>query len=141
MKPIRLKKDNVLHTVHSGPGRVRLASAADVQQTIASPSGFGWPSCWVCTEKRMKERRDGKFVGVYGEAIWVPVEGYIIVDERDNEEDLQAECSHGGPRTFRETKVLSMPRKWGKLKKAQKRAGLVFFADAAGEPLENKVLV
>lgn len=143
MKPFRLKKDDVVHTLHTSVDRVRLATGADVQKTLANPTGFGWPSCWVCTEKRMRELKDGKLVGAFGEARWVPVEAYNIVDERENEEDLRAECSHGNPdgRWYSETKVLSMPRTWGKLKKAHKRSALVFFAESAGVPLGGNVVL
>jgi hypothetical protein len=142
VKPIRLKKDNVVHTVHSGVNRVRLATGADVQRTVANPSGTGWPSCWVCTERRMKEQQEGKFVGAFGEATWVPVEEYGIADKRANEEDLYAKCSHGNPggRVYEEVKTLTMPKGWSETKRALKRCGLVFFMGSAGEPLENKVL-
>ena len=140
MKPIRLKKDNVVHVVHAAADRVRLATGADVQRTAANPNGFGWPTCWVCTDKRMTEKR---LVGAtMGEMIWVPVEAYGIVDSRFNEEDIEAQCTHGNPggRVFTETKILTMPRAWSDVKKRQKRASLVFFTN--NDPLGgNTVLV
>ncbi len=140
MKPIRLKRDDVVHTVHTGPDRVRLATAADLEKTVANPNGFGWPSCWVCTEKRMKERGLGVMAG---EPIWVSVESYGIVDQRENEEDLRAECTHGNPggRIHVETKILTMPKKWSETKKRLKRAGLVFFVDAAATPMGGNIVL
>lgn len=143
MKPVRLKKDNVVHTVHSGTDRVRLATAADVARTAANPTMFGWPSCWVCTEKRMKEKADGIIVGRFGEQTWVPVEEYRIVDQRANEEDLEARCSHGNPdgRWFSEVKVLTMPKTWSDVKKRHKRSALVFFVGSAGEPIGGNLVL
>lgn len=133
------KKDNVVHTVHSGGGRVRLATGIDLQRTVANTSGTGWPSCWVCSQKRMEERRDGVMAG---EAIWVPVEEYGIADARADEEDLYAKCTHGKPggRVYEDVKTLSMPRTWSQTKRSLKRCGIVFFMGSSGEPMENKVL-
>lgn len=141
MKPIRLKKDNVVHTVHSGGNRVRLATGLDVERTVANPSGIGWPSCWVCTEKRLGVRPD--LIGGFGEQKWVPVEEYGIKDTRADEEDVYAKCSHGNPggRVYEDIKTLTMPRGWSETKRRLKRAGLVFFMSSAAEPMSNKVLV
>ena len=143
MKPIRLRKDAVVHTVHTSVDRVRLATGAEANKTIANPNGFGWPSCWHCTEKRMREMKDGKLVGAFGEAKWVPVEGYAIVDQRANEEDLRAECTHGNPggRTFTETQILTMPKTWSETKKRQKRAGLVFFVESSALPVGGNLVL
>lgn len=143
MNPIRLRKDNVVHAVHTTVDRVRLATEADVQRTAANPNGFGWPCCWACTDKRMRERKDGKLVGAFGEMQWVPVEGYAIVDQRENEEDLRAECSHGNPggRVYVETKIFTMPRAWSDTKKRHKRASLMFFVASEAEPMSNLVLL
>lgn len=143
MKPIRLKKDDVIHTVHTTVNRVRLATGAEAQKTIANPNGFGWPSCWVCTERRMRELRDGKLVGAFGEARWVPVEEYSIVDIRENEEDLRASCTHGNPggRVYTDTKVLTMPRAWSENKKRQKRSGLVFFVESSALPMGGNLVL
>lgn len=143
MKPIRLKKDNVVHTVHSGVDRVRLATGADVARTAANPTQFGWPCCWVCTEKRMAEKRDGKLVGTsqqFGEQVWIPVEAYGIRDKRakpdgNDEEDLEAQCTHGTGRVYTEVKILTMPRTWSEEKKRHKRASLVFFVGSSAEPI------
>lgn len=142
MKPIRLKKDNVIHTVHSGTDRVRLANEADVKRTAANPTQFGWPCCWICTEKRMQEKRDGKLVGeAFGEHVWIPVEAYRIVDQRANEEDLEASCRHGGERVHTETKILTMPKGWSEVKKRHKRASLVFFVSATALPIGGNVVL
>lgn len=139
MKPIRLKKDNVVHTVHTSPTRVRIVSGAGVNQTAANPSGFGWPTCWVCTEKAMQAAGQ-----LSGEPKWVAVESYGIADKRKDEEDLRAECTHGNPggRIYEETKVLSMPDKWSETKKRHKRASIVFFIPSSATPMgDNKVLL
>ena len=143
MKPIRLKRDDVIHTVHTGPDRVRLATGAEAAKTVANPNGFGWPSCWLCTEKRMRDVRDGRIVGQFGEAKWIPVEGYSIVDQRADEEDLQAECTHGNPggRVYRDTKILTMPKKWSETKKRLKRASLVFFVESAATPMGGNLVL
>jgi hypothetical protein len=142
VKPVRLKKDNVVHVVHSSPNRVRLATGADIHRTVANPSGTGWPSCWVCTEKRMAEQKLGILTGGFGEQLWVPVEEYGIKDKRTDEEDLYAKCSHGNPggRVYEDVKVLTMPHTWSETKKALKRCGLVFFMGSSAEPMANKVL-
>ena len=143
MKPIRLSRDAVVHTVHMSPTRVKLATATDLHRSVANPNGFGWPSCWVCTERRMQELRDGKLVGAFGEARWVPVEGYAIVDQRANEEDLRAECSHGNPggRVYTDTRILTMPKTWSETKKRQKRAGLVFFVESSSLPMGGNLVL
>lgn len=141
MKPIRLKKDNVVHTVHTTTERVRLATTADIHRTAANPSTFGWPCCWVCTERRMQEKRDGKLIGSFGEQTWVAVEAYRIVDQRKDEEDLEAQCSHGTSKTFTETKILTMPKTWSEVKKRHKRASLVFFVGSAGEPIGGNIVL
>lgn len=144
MKPIRLKKDDVVHMVHTAVDRVRPATEADVQRTLANPNGFGWPCCWQCTEKQMQRFKEGKLVGGFGEQKWVPVEAYGIVDTREGEEDLEATCTHGNPggRVYREVKTLTMPRTWSASKKAHKRASLLFFVGSTAEPIiGNKVLV
>lgn len=142
MKPIRLKKDDVVHTVHTSVNRVRLATGAEAARTIANPNGFGWPSCWHCTEKRMREVADGK-LGAFGETRWVSVEGYGIVDVRENEEDLEAQCTHGNPggRVYKDTKVLTMPRTWSDTKKRHKRASLVFFVESASTPMGGNIVL
>jgi hypothetical protein len=143
VKPIRLKKDDVIHTVHTAPDRFRLATGAEANKTIANPNGFGWPSCWACTEKRMQELRDGKLVGAFGEAKWVSVESYSIVDKRANEEDLRAECTHGNPggKVYVETQILTMPKTWSETKKRQKRAGLVFFVESSSLPVGGNLVL
>lgn len=144
MKPIRLKKDDVVHTVHKGTDRVMLATQADVARTAANPTQFGWPACWVCTEKRMREKKDGVLVGALGtEQTWIAVEAYRVVDTRLNEEDLEAQCTHGNPggRVFVETKVLTMPRMWSDVKKRHKRSSLVFFVGSLGEPLGGNLVL
>jgi hypothetical protein len=140
VKPIRLKRDDVVHTVHTAQNRVRLATAADMQKTVANPNGFGWPSCWVCTEKRMQERGLGIMAG---ESTWVSVEGYGIIDQRADEEDLRAECTHGNPggKVYEETKILTMPKKWSETKKRLKRAGLVFFVGASATPMGGNIVL
>ena len=141
MKPIRLKKDDVAHVVHTAVDRVRLATGAS-PRTAANPAGHGWPACWVCTEKRIRGRADGDAVA-HGDTIWVPVEGYRIADKREGEEDLQAECTHGNPggRVYVETKVLTMPRTWSETKKRHKRSALVFFTPASGTPIGGNLVL
>jgi hypothetical protein len=143
MKPIRLKRDDVAHVVHTTPGRVRLATGAEVNKTLANPNGFGWPTCWRCTQRRMEETKLGTLVGAFGEATWVPVEGYEIVDQRANEEDLRATCTHGNPGgvEFVETKILTMPKTWSEVKKRQKRSALIFFVDAAMLPVTGNIVL
>lgn len=143
MKPIRLRKDDVVHTVHSGPARCTLATGLDLQRTLANPNGFGWPSCWVCTERRMKQARDGIAIGSFGEAKWIPVEGYGVVDVRENEEDLRAECTHGNPggRVYPDTKTITMPRSWSEVKKRHKRASLIFFVESSATPMGGNVVL
>lgn len=143
MKPIRLEKDRVLHTVHTGHDRFRIASGAEAARTIANPNGFGWPTCWTCTQRRIDEQKGGVLVGRFGEASFVAVEGYVIVDQRENEEDLRAECTHGNPggRVYTDTKVLTMPRTWSEVKKRQKRAGLIFFTEASALPMGGNLVL
>lgn len=144
MKPVRLKKNDVVHAVHTTVDRARIVSGASPLATLANPAGGGWPACWVCTEKRMAELRDGVLVGRAGlEQKWVPVEEYAIVDQRPGEEDLRASCSHGNPggRVYTETKVITMPRTWSDVKKRHKRAALIFFAPGTAVPIGgNEVL-
>lgn len=143
MKLIRSARDNIVHAVHTAPDRVRLATGAEAGRTIANPNGFGWPSCWVCTEKRMKEARLGVLLGSFGEAKWVPVEGYGIVDTRANEEDVRAECTHGNPggRVYTDTKILTVPRTWSETKKRHRRASLIFFVESSALPMGGNLVL
>lgn len=143
MKPVRLKKDNVLHTVHTAVDKFRIASGAEAARTLANPNGFGWPTCMTCTEKRMAEKQSNIAAGRFGEATFIPVEEYVIVDQRENEEDLQAKCTHGNPggRVYEETITLTMPRTWSETKKRQKRAALIFFAGSAAVPVGGNIVL
>lgn len=143
MKPVRLKKDDVAHFVHTSANKVRIATGAEAARTVANPNGFGWPTCWVCTERAMARAQAGEASAVFGEKL-IAVESYGVVDSRKDEEDLRAECTHGNPggRVFEETKTLTMPRSWSETKKRQKRAALMFFAPGEAVPLGgNKVLL
>jgi hypothetical protein len=143
VKPIRLRRDDVLHTVHTSATKFTVASGAEAARSIANPNGFGWPSCWACTQRRMDELKGGAIVGRFGEATFVPVEEYLIVEQRAEEEDLRARCTHGNPggRVFEDTKVLTMPKTWSEVKKRHKRAGLIFFVESAALPVGGNLVL
>jgi hypothetical protein len=134
VKPIRLRRDAVLHTVHTSPTKFTVASGAEAARSIANPNGFGWPSCMgLHAEAHGRAEEAAPSSDASAKPRSFAVEEYLIVDQRpENEEDLRAKLhawQSGRSRLRRHDQVLTMPKTWSEVKKRHKRAALIFFVE------------
>ena len=130
MKPIGLRRDNVVLAVHTSANGFRSSSRTELGRTLANPSGTGWPLCWVCSEQARANQRQNVHASNFGDAVNVPVEGYVEHDRArtprgDMLVTLRAECSHGkgaGGRVYEDVKTFTFPRAWSETKWATRRS-------------------
>lgn len=150
MKPIGLRRDNVVLAVHTDANRFRGSTRTEPGRTLANPSGTGWPLCWVCCENARASRKEGQHASGFGDQVNVPVEGYGVHDEAKTPTGdwlvtLKAECTHGkgrGARVYEDVKTFTFPRSWSQAKRRQRIAAWIAFAPGEALPLgENLGMV
>lgn len=147
MKPIGLRRDNMVLAVHETANRFRGSTRTEPGRSLANPSGTGWPTCWTCGEHAREGQREGRHLTNFGDSLNVPVEAYEVIDEVKQPNGdwlvtLRASCTHGkgaGARVYTDEKTFTFPRTWSQTKRRQRIGAWIAFAPGEALPLGDNL--